>query len=344
MSVKIPQFAAKEIFYKIVRKCEKVNTSSSFLHRGCCPMCKDYKKRMYLKEYNDHYIVFCHNCSYSHRLESLIKDCNPELLNELKPYILNSIKDGSIFKKSETVHVPKYTHEQINFMLRKYLLNNGFSIDIEQTNKNHEIYRQHTINYLKKRKIPYDIYKEFHCMVKGPLFGYCGIPFYDEGHSKIIHIQGRLILNKDSLRYLFLKDIDNGIEIENKPYWGIWRVNKEEDVFINEGTLDACAIENGIATCGATMSESNIKNIIFTYPKRIWCVDNYWVDKAGRDLTNRLLNLGERCFIIPKTYNAKDLNDLLINYFNNENFIPKEFILKNIYQGKLGLSKLKMLL
>jgi hypothetical protein len=179
------------------------------------------------------------------------------------------------------------------------------------------------------------------------LAGYVGIPFYDKHKKYLIHIQGRLVLPHkgwdNQQKYLFVKDEERGLELENKPLWGTWRVNIDEPVIICEGTLDACAFTNAIATCGATVSEHFIDGLIEEYPNRIWCVDNYWTDKAGRDLTNRLLTRGETCLIIPKEHiGEKDANDLIKHVFKQETYIPMAWVNANLYVGKLGLVKLKI--
>jgi hypothetical protein len=50
---------------------------------------------------------------------------------------------------------------------------------------------------------------------------------------------------------------------------------------------------------------------------------------------------GERCFIVPKQYKAKDGNDLAIEMGVDK--IPLEFVLQNTFTGKLGLTKLKLM-
>jgi hypothetical protein len=144
-------------------------------------------------------------------------------------------------------------------------------------------------------------------------------------------------------KYLFVKDEQYGIELENKPIWGTWRVIKDQVVMICEGTLDACAFENSVSTCGATISDFFVNNVISEFPSRVWCVDNYWIDEAGRDLTNRLLMMGEKCFIIPRDQiDKKDANDLIKFTFKNNLYIPMSYVNENIYEGKAGLSKLRV--
>jgi hypothetical protein len=181
-------------------------------------------------------------------------------------------------------------------------------------------------------------------MLKGPLAGYIGIPFFDQNKENIIHIQGRLFAklnDEDMPKYMFLKDKLDDINLDNKEMWGLWRTTPDRPTIICEGTLDACAFRNGIATCGATVGESFINSVIKQFPNRIWCMDSFWKDKEGRKLTEKLLKMNETCFIIPKDLeNIKDANDYLCKVLKTK-YIEDDIIHKCSFKGKLGLSNLK---
>lgn len=346
--MKIPNYAAREVFTKLIQSVEQVKGGSSFLFRGKCPLCNDHKKRLYLKEYPSHHLVYCHNCGYSHQLQVFIKENFPDELSFLRSFILDSIRTGVAFKEEIYKKQKTQTDEYKDSVLTTYMSKVAFSIVTPQPIECLETYRQKCIAYVTKRRIPENVYKDFFCVTKGVLAGYIGIPFFNEAKDKLLHIQGRLVIaNKKAKqqKYLFLKDSENGVEIENKEVWGSWRVNPETDeVVICEGTLDAAAFETGIATCGATISDSFINSLRLKYKKRVWCVDNYWSDAAGRDLTNRLLNMGEDCFVIPKNLpDCKDANDIITKTFKDVLYIPSDFIQKNIYSGIIGLTRLKVM-
>jgi hypothetical protein len=332
-----------------VKACEAVKTSHLFLHRGCCPLCGEIRKRMYIKEYADCFQVYCHNCGYSHKLEVFLKTNYPEEFAKLKPYVLQAMRDGSAFKKQEYRHqaVKTLSDVEVNRMLTSYMPVVSFNVMEEQTNPRHEKYRAHCLKYLIDRRIPEVIFRDFLCIYSGPLAGYVGIPFYDKEKKNIIHVQGRLVLPRKGQskqqKYLFIKDEDYGIELENKPIWGTWRIMPDQIVMICEGTLDACAFENSVSTCGATISDYFVNKINDQFPNRIWCVDNYWIDAAGRDLTNRLLMMDETCFIIPQDQiDKKDANDLIKTLFKDKAYIPMSYVNDNLYAGKAGLAKLKV--
>ena len=285
------------------------------------------------------FLVYCHNCGYSHSLEVFLKENFPGEYKNLKSHIIDSLADGSYTRKDKRQPIVRtMTDAQINDKLRYYLPSVSFDITTEQSDARLERYRGVCVKYLIDRRIPETIFRDFICIHGGPLAGYVGIPFFDESKTNLLHVQGRLVIPNKKVKqakYMFLKDVDNGIELEGKPIWGQWRVKKDRPIIVCEGTLDACAFENGIATCGATLSETFIRKVKTTYKNRIWCVDNYWLDKAGADLTNRLIELDEDCMIIPKEYNdIKDANDIIRQVFKDEIYIPESFAVKNVYNKK----------
>lgn len=346
--MKLPQYVVQGIWYRIGIDAKPIRTSSVFLHAGKCPMCEDYKHRMYLREYPDFYNVKCHNCGYNTSIESFLKDEYPTEYDSLKEYFIDAIRTRELFKKP--LAIPKETKSQneiemTDMRLRTYLKQNGFRVVRPQKDHKKEILRQRVLEYLEGRKLPKTIYSDFWVMMDGFLRGYIGIPFYNETKTHMIHVQGRLYAGlgrSDPQKYLFLKDLDSDIVIElpGKEIWGQWRVNKEDTVIICEGTLDAAAFEKGVATCGATIGDSFIRDIKRKYPNRIWAVDNFWNDKEGRKLTEKLLLMGESCFILPNNPNIKDSNDLIKTLVCE--YITEDMIDKWTYSGKLGLAKLRL--
>lgn len=326
-----------------------VESHHSFLLLSCkCPLCGDYKRRMYLREYPSHHGLYCHNCGYSTPYIKFLKEEKPDEIENLKEFFLQSISNGTAFRKESTsVKEPKTKFDEVDFKLRKYLSFRAFPIIEQQTSEKKEKFRQLCLKEMQRRSIDEAIYTDFYCITHGPLKGYLGIPFFDETYRHLIHIQGRRMFTPKNEyeesrfpKYLFLKDEEGGILLDKKYVWGQWNVDVTQDVIINEGTLNAGFYDNGVATCGARISDTFILKIKTKYPKRIWAFDNFWTDETGRELTIKLLLLGERCFIMPKDVKAKDGNDLAMEMKVSK--IPMEYVLKNTYEGKMGLLKLKL--
>jgi hypothetical protein len=347
--VKIPPHEARIIFNKIINK-PSLHNSGRLLMQGNCPLCGEKRRRFYMKDYgNDKIMVYCHNCSYSRSLYGFLKENYPQELVFLKDTFMKSIGDGSAFKKKmEKVQRAIKPYSEIDTKLRYYVKENSFGINDVQDNEKLEKFRQVTLNYFIGRKISKKLIDTLTCFYKGPLKGYAGIPFFDESGKNLIHIQGRRIFNVKNKfeeqinpKYKFLRDVDNGIEIENKPIYNMWGVDARKPVVIVEGTLDSDAFTNGVATCGATISDTFIEDVAKKYPNRIWCPDNYWQDKAGRQLTVKLLQMGETCLVFPKKCPQKDANQMVMETGIEK--ISDEFIDSNIYIGSMGLLKLKLM-
>lgn len=347
--MKLPQHVVKSIWFRLNIDPKEIKTSGSFLQAAKCPLCKDYKHRMYLKEYSDFYSVKCHNCGYNTKFESFLKDEFPFEHDFLKDYFIDSIRTGEIFKpvrRTERKIITQPEIELTDVRLRMYLKQNGFRVQTQQNEHKKEILRNRVLDYIKTRKIPKDIYSDFWVMTSGLLKGYIGIPFFDSNKENMIHVQGRLFADlgrENPQKYLFLKDLKSELQIElpGKEIWGQWRTKPNETTMVCEGTLDAPAFRNGVATCGATIGMSFINDVKKRFPNCIWSVDNYWTDDEGHKLTEKLLNMGEKCFIIPKEIEAKDANSLI--QFMDWEYVPDDFIKENTFSGKIGLAKLKLL-
>lgn len=346
MAFKPPSYAVQSIFSRVVQDVEQVKTSRGFNLRGKCPLCNDYKKRMYCLEHSDHFQVHCHNCGYTTSFNIFIKDEYPTEYIHLKEFILDSIKTGQAFKKKQSKNKETLPVIETDLKLRVYMDEMSFSLGESQETALKERFRNMSIKYCEDRKIPRKYWSEFRFFTHGTLKGYIGIPMWDDKKQNLAHIQGRLFIEDKSAKkqekYLFLKDIEHNIENLPKPIYGEWRVDKTKDVFVCEGTLDCLAFgDQGIATCGATISDFFINRIRNNFPNRVWCMDNYWDDIEGRRITDKLLNIGERCFIIPYNMKSKDANALLKEM--DVNIIPDAFIYENIYEGRLGKVKLGLL-
>jgi hypothetical protein len=344
---KPPNYAVQAIFYRIIPDCEEVKTSNSFLHRGRCPLCNDYKKRMYLKEYGDHYHIYCHNCGYSNGFHIFLKDEYPEYIEELKEFVIQSIRDGSFMKKTKTENVVADVRDEIDMKLRCYLHDNAFSLTKKQKHASKEMCRIKSIEYLESRRIREHDWKDFFFFFDGQLKGYIGIPMWDEKKQVLLHIQGRLLIPSKAAeikqeKYLFLKDTTANIDNIPKPIFGLWRAEENNRVFMSEGTLSALAFgKQGLSTCGANMSKIFVSKVKKKYKNVVWSLDNYWTDDTGRKKTDSLLQMGETCFIMPRDVPCKDTNDLL-EYLDVDE-IPDDFVNDNLYTGKTGFVKLQLL-
>jgi hypothetical protein len=168
------------------------------------------------------------------------------------------------------------------------------------------------------------------------------IPFLDTS-GNFIHYQSRRIFAWDEKpNYLTKFGSDKSI-------FGIERIDPSlDDVFIFEGPLDACFVRNGVAVAGINEGHHKFTPIQLEqleelkFFKKIWVLDNQWIDKASRAKTLVLLEQGECVFIWPDKFKKfKDFNELCV--FCKLDEIAPQFIKKHSFCGKSGLLKIKLL-
>jgi hypothetical protein len=162
------------------------------------------------------------------------------------------------------------------------------------------------------------------------------IPFNDS-NNKIVFYQSRTVLPDDE-RPKYLSKVNS-----ERSIFGIERIDtKLEYIFITEGPIDAMFVKNGVALAG--INESSSKNFTplqkqqlraFPLFQIIWVLDNQANDSASRTKTKKLLDLGEKVFIWPKSFsNYKDINEYCID--KNINGFDTDTILDNSYTGLRG--------
>jgi hypothetical protein len=168
------------------------------------------------------------------------------------------------------------------------------------------------------------------------------IPFLDTS-GNFIHYQSRKIFEWDEKpNYLSKFNSDKSI-------FGIERVDPSlDDVFIFEGPLDACFVRNGVAVAGINEGHHKFTQVQLDqleelkFFKKIWVLDNQWIDETARAKTLLLLEQGECVFIWPEKFKSfKDFNELCM--YLKQDAIPHSFIKKNSTCGKGAILKFKVL-
>lgn len=312
-------------------------------YQGSCPMCQEgaswlKKKRFFYIPLKNN--IYCHNCGYSKDPVNWIMDMTKmtyrELMNDVENYAPEfsySSFNNSKIEKEESPTLPDDSINLFDSAQVEYYLN---------SNKSHV---KDAIEYLKNRKIDIAINKP-----KAIFFSNTDrvhrnriiLPFYDSD-GKIIHYQSRSFLEGDICpKYLSKVHSDKSLfNINNVdpsyPY-----------IFIFEGPINACFVENGVAVAGIqekslksfnSKQENQLKE--FPLQDRIWVLDSQWIDSASLSKTEILLNMGETVFIWPKKIGKtfKDFNDITIKM--NSNKISPDWILKHQYRGEKGLERLR---
>ena len=125
---------------------------------------------------------------------------------------------------------------------------------------------------------------------------------------------------------------------ENAPkIYGLDEIEKDKTVYITEGPFDSTFIRNAIALCGADGDVSN-----WGISDCVWIYDN---EPRNSEITARIartIDRGEKVVIWPSSIREKDVNDLIIAGYSQENIM--KIIKENVYEGleaKLKLNQWK---
>jgi len=305
-------------------------------YSGSCPVCREGKS--WLKKKRCYYlpkknVICCHNCGWYGTPFAWIKEVagleSYELIREIKKF------DGVVVEISKkenkpTIQTTSLPQDSIN-------LRSGDEIKFWNDN----FIVQKALELIKTRKLDTAINapKALFTSLNDPVHkNRLTIPFYNS-KDEIVFYQSRRILTTDSKPKYLSK---MGAE---KSLFGLNSVRSDIDtVFLTEGPIDAFFIKNGLAVAGITQSanidytdtqQQQLKEL-FLY-KKVWVLDNQFLDQASKTKTKRLLEAGHNVFIWPnKEY--KDLNELCIA--KNINEIETSFILENTYTKLKGLIKL----
>jgi hypothetical protein len=309
-----------------------------------CPVCGDsathhHKKRMYLLKKNDLWMVFCHNCAYSASLLKFIKDFYPLNYDRV---ISDSLGDFFFKKDSKqdklndlvsslSLKVEKRIKKERN-PVKKFLDNHCIKLGAPTKNIKHRETMVNEIFQLKKRLLPDEFIDSLYFCLGGKEDKYkfrVLIPFYDK-QNEPYYFQA-----KATQKYQLSNKYINWDEEDKKPLYNEHHVNKNSTVYVTEGLLDSLFIKNSVASMGTSLSRTRIKEIKKYFPKRAWIMDN---DKSGFKIINRLFEMGEDCFIMPKKYaQVKDLNDLAILLKKRD---LTQIIEENTYNSLEGLVEL----
>jgi len=339
----IPEEYTVQQLYEFVYKV----TYNKYNHtyNGCCPFCKEgnswgSKKRFYYIADKD--LAFCHNCGYSKKTLSFL--C--ELTNKPISVIINEIQKFDI-----EIQLPGSPEAHEIKPVTKSLPHDCINLtDDQQLNfyKDNNVVRA-ALHLIKTRRLDSAINrpKTFYISLTDKVHkDRLVLPFYNQD-NEIIFYQTRTILHtemRNKPKYLSKFNAE-------KSLYGIHNISSELDyIFIFEGPIDSFFMQNGIATCGITergnqmfteLQREQLNN--FNLYKKIFVLDNQWVDKAAHNKSLSLVDEGHEVFIWPKELRQfKDFNDICVTCGKDK--IKPEFVLKHTHSGlkaKLLLTVIK---
>lgn len=309
-------------------------------YRASCPICKEgknwgKKKRLYFFE-NDNYF-YCHNCSRAFTPFYWIKETTGKTYSEIKEDLLLSYNEDDLFLEKVNLidnnnvflTTPDLPEDSINLL------------DTSQTNFfTNNYFVKLSLEFLKNRNllnakfIPKAFYISLTDYIhKNRLI----IPFYDN-NGKITFYQSRALTSKQELRAKYLSKVNSNKYIFNLPL-----INFNQDyIFLMEGSIDACFIQNGLAISGISLTSYQDELLQFTCPfmKRVWLFDNPKIDNAGKEkMIEYAMHSNDLFFTWSDQFEEyKDLNEFCVQ--KNIRSVNPDEILKRSFIGSKALLKL----
>ena len=292
-----------------------------------CPFCGDSKKRKnlargYFYQKGNDFFYRCHNCGYGTNLYVFLEAINPDIAKE---YAFRRFANGengrSNYKKPKAEELFKPSRKVTTFEVPPHCVN-VCDLDSEHS----------VVQYLGKRNIPdeslcYFYYtedfgktaKEFSSEYSLPEEPRLVIPFYDE-NKELIGLQGRSLERDSKIRYITLKK--DSVE---KLWYGLWRVNPQERIYITEGPIDSIFLPNAVAMVGAAGDMKLPEKIANS--EVVYVFDNEKRNKQICSFMETVMEKGHKILIWPDV-KVKDINDYVLAFGD-----PMDMISKNTYSG-----------
>lgn len=309
-----------------------------------CPICREgkslgRKKRCFYIPDQD--LIYCHNCGWSSQpLKWVMKVSGLEesdILNELEDESYDLMDASALNEPVKTVvKQPSLPDDCINLydpaQIAYHSKNSMVKAALDYAT------RRHLFTAVNKCDALYfSLTDKTH---KHRLV----LPFKDE-NNKIVFYQSRKIFDWDE-RPTYLSKMN-----ADKTLFGIDRIDGSlnDSIFIFEGPIDACFVQNGVAVGGITKGDTLFNPLqdeqmvglkLFDH---IWCLDSQYLDETSREKSLHLLQNGEKVFIWPENIGTlyKDLNQVCVE--QNIDKIPCSFIKKHTYEGAQGIVKLNLI-
>ena len=291
----------------ISNKLERFKKKSDNLYNFRCPYCGDssknkYKARGYVYELKGSLIFKCHNCSQSGSLSSLIEHVDQHTHNQYK---LEKFKEKSYSRSSNNI--------------TKFVYKPNFNTDPlkDVTHLTHLDFEHRAIQYLVKRKIPSDRFKDLFYIdniqklekifpdYQGRLLGKeerIIIPCYSRV-KKLIGLTCRGI-NNERLRYVTIK-----ADKDHPLVFGLDKVDINKQVYVLEGPIDSMFIPNSISVGGSDFKRiSNLtvkENFVLVY-------DNQPRNIELCKIMDKMIHSGYKVVVWPNNLQYKDINDMIL--------------------------------
>jgi len=333
----IKEYRITEMLYE---KCQKVTIKKNeWVCR--CPLCGDSTTKSNVKRFHinyypayDTFMYKCHRCGESNNVYQLYSILYDTSYKEAKKFLNDStFKSESIQKRlstqKENCDTKLKTDLDINLKTDCYFIDdNPSSIIGKKLVKKLQ-------SFINDRKISEKCFIAHTGRYKGRII----VPIIN--NNILEYFQGRSLYNNIEPKYLNPKIEKDNIILHRNVF------DKNRDIIITEGIIDAMSIGNQSTCClGSSISDEFLTQIMsYTNKGIIICLDNIFIDNAAKNQMLKLIKKSKyskilKYFLMPKKYNhIKDINELKIK-FNIENL--ENFVQLNSYSSFFIETKVKM--
>ena len=305
-------FVDKKYIGFISNSLDKFSWKKDTLANCRCPFCGDSEKnrskaRGYFFPHKNSWVYKCHNCGVSCGVYGVLKQVAPALAKE---YSLETFKEknGIVEQVVQSSPSQKPKKRKINPLEGLPRL-----VDLHP---NHE-----AVQYIRNRHLPVSCLSE---LMYAHDFTQVGrkidpeyfpstrkqdprivIPFFDRGGA-FMGVQGRTLDPRENLRYITLKP-----KGQTKLWYGLWKVDATERVYVVEGPFDSMILPNAIAMVGANASD-DIPDFL-SHSELVFVLDNEPRNKQIVEYNSELIEMGKSVCIWPNNLEEKDINEMLVS-------------------------------
>jgi predicted RNA-binding Zn-ribbon protein involved in translation (DUF1610 family) len=312
----------------ISSRLQKFKKVKNNLYNFRCPLCGDSQKnknkaRGYLYQVKNNTNFKCHNCGSNVSFNNFLKQLD---LTIHKQYTFEKFKEGNT-GRNFTANEPKFQFEPPKFKpklnLPKASENSNAKLYLEnrKLNPNKFYYADEFKKWTNSLQPTFDSTENDEPRIIIPLFY----------QNTLIGFQGR------SLGFSKIKYITIMLDDDAPKIYGLDEIQNDKTIYITEGPFDSTFIQNSIALCGADgdVDKWGVRN-------PVWIYDNEPRNSEIHSRISRVIDRGERVVIWPSSIQEKDVNDLIISGYSQENIM--KIIKENVYDGleaKLKLNQWK---
>jgi len=256
---------------------------------------------------------FCHRCNEGKSFSRLLEGFDSTLYQEYRGERLQSKYSGSRHTLPATIHQPMFDNARLITAREKTSITDHLMNMAEMPNE--------WSRYLLNRKIPKDIlwnyfyftqdFNGFANIVRPRTFSIKACAYKEsrivitmpDYSGKIQAIQGRET-QKSYAKYITVKASE-----ESRKIFGLDRMNNAKPVYVFEGPIDSCFVDNGIGVCGADL----VSQVVGLKIDPVFCFDN---EPRSRIIVGKIssaISSGEKVVIFPANISGKDINDMSLS-------------------------------